>query len=170
MAQNDLSQAHAAQESLQRERERLTWQIGEVEKLAPGPTSGPSSTRSMAACPTRKPFWMPRTAPRWRWMTMMAARCVRFTAPAKRYNNRSTLSPISEADRGFVFKSAQVEDTVHSLRAYLRKTELTRNAWVNSTSAWLCGCHWPDATSEPRRVARFAGLLETGTRQTERCR
>jgi DNA repair protein RecN (Recombination protein N) len=34
-AQATLTQAHAAQESLQRERERLSWQIGELDKLAP---------------------------------------------------------------------------------------------------------------------------------------
>lgn len=35
-AQKTLVQAQAAQDSLQRERERLAWQIGEVGKLAPG--------------------------------------------------------------------------------------------------------------------------------------
>ncbi|MFO1245623.1 MAG: DNA repair protein RecN [Ramlibacter sp.] len=36
LAQKTLADARAAQDSLQRERERLAWQIGEVEKLAPG--------------------------------------------------------------------------------------------------------------------------------------
>jgi DNA repair protein RecN (Recombination protein N) len=35
-AQKTLADARAAQDSLQRERERLAWQIGEVQKLAPG--------------------------------------------------------------------------------------------------------------------------------------
>jgi DNA repair protein RecN (Recombination protein N) len=35
-AQKALAQARGAQDSLQRERERLAWQIGEVDKLAPG--------------------------------------------------------------------------------------------------------------------------------------
>jgi DNA repair protein RecN (Recombination protein N) len=35
-AQKTLAEARAAQDSLQRERERLAWQIGEVDKLAPG--------------------------------------------------------------------------------------------------------------------------------------
>ncbi len=35
-AHKTLSEARAAQESLQRERERLAWQIGEIDKLAPG--------------------------------------------------------------------------------------------------------------------------------------
>lgn len=35
-AQKTLTDARAAQDSLQRERERLAWQIGELEKLAPG--------------------------------------------------------------------------------------------------------------------------------------
>ncbi len=34
-AQTSLAEAQAAQDSLQRERERLAWQIGELEKLAP---------------------------------------------------------------------------------------------------------------------------------------
>src|SRR3954451_18791069 len=36
LAQRTLADARAAQDSLQRERERLAWQIGEVDKLAPG--------------------------------------------------------------------------------------------------------------------------------------
>jgi DNA repair protein RecN (Recombination protein N) len=36
-AQSALEQAKAAQDSLQRERERLAWQIGELDKLAPQP-------------------------------------------------------------------------------------------------------------------------------------
>src|SRR4051812_22158316 len=35
-AQKTLADARAAQDSLQRDRERLAWQIGEVDKLAPG--------------------------------------------------------------------------------------------------------------------------------------
>ena len=41
-AQSELGQAQAAQASLQSERERLTWQMAEVEKLAPGPANGMS--------------------------------------------------------------------------------------------------------------------------------
>lgn len=36
LAQKTLAQAQGAQDSLQRDRERLAWQIGELEKLAPG--------------------------------------------------------------------------------------------------------------------------------------
>src|SRR3954468_10765803 len=36
LAQKTLTEARDAQDSLQRERERLAWQIGEVDKLAPG--------------------------------------------------------------------------------------------------------------------------------------
>ncbi len=36
-ADKSVADAQAAQDSLQRERERLAWQIGEVDKLAPGP-------------------------------------------------------------------------------------------------------------------------------------
>ena len=36
-AQTALASVHAAQDSLQRERERLAWQIGEVDKLGPRP-------------------------------------------------------------------------------------------------------------------------------------
>jgi DNA repair protein RecN (Recombination protein N) len=35
-AQKALADARNAQDTLQRERERLAWQIGEVDKLAPG--------------------------------------------------------------------------------------------------------------------------------------
>jgi DNA repair protein RecN (Recombination protein N) len=38
LAQKTLNDAREAQDSLQRERERLAWQIGELDKLAPGAT------------------------------------------------------------------------------------------------------------------------------------
>jgi len=45
-AQNALEQASRAQDSLQQERERLAWQIGELEKLAPEPDEWPTLNAS----------------------------------------------------------------------------------------------------------------------------
>ena len=124
-AQNDLTQANAAQESRLRERERLAWQIGEVDKLAPQPDE---------------------------WNELNIEHGRRSNAQALLDAAQGAAQTLDDEDKGTLgtlhnacqmlqqqehlepyFKGltevltsslAQVEDTVHSLRAYLRKTEL----------------------------------------------
>lgn len=124
-AKADLDQAHRAQESLQSERERLAWQISEVEKLAP--LSGE---------------WDALNLEHGRLSNVQALLdAAQNAAHALDDEDRSTLTALHNASLllrqfGLVephFKDlaeslsnslAQVKDTTHSLRAYLRKTEL----------------------------------------------
>ncbi len=124
-AQNDLSQAHAAQESLQRERERLAWQIGEVDKLAP-----------------QSDEWNELNTEHGRLSNAQALLdAAQSAVQALDDDDSNGLTALHHAHQALqqqehlepYFKGltdvlasslAQVEDTVHSLRAYLRKTEL----------------------------------------------
>jgi DNA repair protein RecN (Recombination protein N) len=58
-AQAALEKATQAQDSLQRERERLAWQIGELEKLNPQADEWPELNTSHSRLPMGKPFWTP---------------------------------------------------------------------------------------------------------------
>ena len=124
-AQSLLTQAHGAQDSLQRERERLAWQIAEVEKLAPLPDE-----------------WERLNTEHGRLSNALALLdAAQGAVQTLDDDDSSALSAIHHARqllqqqerlepyfRGLteVLSSslAQVEDAVHSLRGYLRKTEL----------------------------------------------
>ena len=123
--QNDLVQAHAAQDSLQRERERLAWQIGEVEKLAPQSDEWNELNTEHGRLSNAQAL-------------MDAAQGALQTLDDDEPNalgalnnachllrQQEHLEPYFKALTEVLASSlAQVEDTVHSLRAYLRKTEL----------------------------------------------
>ena len=124
-AQNDLTQAHAAQESLQRERERLAWQIGELEKLAP-----------------KSDEWEDLNTEHGRLSNAQALLDAAQTAVQtlgdddnnalghlhsahQALQQQEHLEPYFRGLADVLASSlAQVEDTIHSLRSYLRKTEL----------------------------------------------
>ncbi|WP_341906524.1 DNA repair protein RecN [Polaromonas sp. YR568] len=124
-AQKAWQEAQSAQDSLQRERERLTWQIGELDKLAPG-------------------------ADEWEELNTQHARL--SNAQALRDAVQSAVDALQESDDNVAtllgraitalqnqahiepeFKGltevlgsalAEVEDTVHSLHSYARHAEL----------------------------------------------
>lgn len=125
LAQKTLAHAQQAQDSLEQERERLTWQIGELSKLAPGPNE---------------------------WDALNAQHRRLSNAQALRAAVQTALEMLQEADdnagsllaRAMMalesqvliepeFKEvlevlntaqAQLEDAAHSLRGYARHTEL----------------------------------------------
>ena len=124
-AQLLLTQARSAQDSLQTERDRLSWQIGELEKLAPAPNE---------------------------WEELSAAHTRLSHAQTLRDAARDAMAALDEEDVGAVsrlahahetlrgaehlepeFKPltelvasllAQAQDAVHSLRAYQRRDDL----------------------------------------------
>ena len=124
-AQLDLERAHTAQESLESERERLAWQIGEVEKLAPLADE-----------------WDALNAEHGRLSNAQALMdAAQSAAQTLDDEDRSALAAIHSASQllgqyghvephfrdfaeALTSSLAQVEDTIHSLRAYLRKAEL----------------------------------------------
>jgi DNA repair protein RecN (Recombination protein N) len=123
-AQNDLTQAHAAQESLQRERERLAWQIGEVEKLTPLPDEWNELNTEHGRLSNAQALL---DAAQGALQTLgdddsSALDAIHHACQA--LQQQEHLEPYFRGLTEVLSSSlAQVEDTVHSLRAYLRKTE-----------------------------------------------
>jgi DNA repair protein RecN (Recombination protein N) len=123
-AQSELAQAQAAQASLQSERERLAWQMAEVEKLAPLPDEWEELNTEQGRLSNAQAL-------------IDAAQGALQTLDEDESSARSslhaahqTLQQHEHLEPGFrelaeLLSSslAQVQDSVHGLRAYLRKTE-----------------------------------------------
>ena len=125
MAQKILAQTKDAQESLERDRERLAWQIGELAKLAPGAHE-----------------WEELNAQHGRLSNIQDLRdAVQTAVDALREADDNALTLLSRAIHALEnqahiepeFKElaevlntalAQMDDAVHSLRAYARDAEL----------------------------------------------
>lgn len=124
-AQERLDQARSSQQNLESERERLSWQIGELEKLAPTegewPTLNAEHTRLSHA------------------QSLLDAAAAALTALDQDESSASAelgraidllqkqehIEPVFKGLAGVLASSlAQLEDAVHTLRSYLRKTEL----------------------------------------------
>ncbi len=124
-AQKAMTDAQAAQDTLQRERERLAWQIGEVDKLAPGADEwddlNASHTRLAHA---QSLLDAAQTA-------LAALEAEDGGATSRLAQARATLQGQEHLEPEFaalveVIASslAQAEDAAHTLNTYLRKTEL----------------------------------------------
>ncbi|MBT9505502.1 DNA repair protein RecN [Rhodoferax sp.] len=124
-AQNDLAEAQTAQESLQRERERLNWQIGELEKLAPQPDEwGTLSTEHGRLANAQALLDAAQGAIQTLDDDERGALGSLHSA-CQALQQQEHLEPYFQGLTEVLASSlAQVEDTVHSLRIYLRKTEL----------------------------------------------
>ena len=119
-----LAEALAAQDSLQRERERLTWQIGELEKLAPQAGEWDEINAGHARLSNAQGLLDAAQG---------AVEALQTGEPSASSALHSALALLQQQERlepafaqmtGVLQSSlAQIEDTVHSLRAYLRKTE-----------------------------------------------
>ncbi|MGH8857362.1 MAG: DNA repair protein RecN, partial [Polaromonas sp.] len=125
LAQKTLAQARDAQDSLQRERERLAWQIGELDKLAPGADE-----------------WDELNTQHGRLSNAQALRdAVQTAVDALQESDDNATALLGRAISSLQnqehiepeFKGlievlgsalAQVEDTVHSLNGYARHAEL----------------------------------------------
>jgi DNA repair protein RecN (Recombination protein N) len=124
-AQKTLAEARAAQDSLQRERERLAWQIGEVDKLAPGADEWDELNASHTRLSHAQAL-------------LDAAHGAQELLDGDEGGARGPLAQAVEAlrvqehlepqfrDIAEVLASslAQLEDAAHSLQAWLRRTEL----------------------------------------------
>ena len=123
-AQNNLVQANAAQESLQRDHDRLTWQIGEVDKLAPQPdewhelnTEHGRLSHAQALLDAAQGAVQTLDDDESSALSALHNAC-------QALQQQQHLEPhFKELAEVLASSLAQIEDTVHSLRAYLRKTE-----------------------------------------------
>jgi DNA repair protein RecN (Recombination protein N) len=124
-AQKALADARAAQETLSRERERLAWQIGEVDKLAPGADEweelNASHTRLANAASLIEAAQGAIES-----LEGEQASASRALAQAKSLlEAQEGVEPqFREIAEVLASSLAQVEDAAHSLHQYLRKTEL----------------------------------------------
>ena len=120
-----LADALAAQDSLQRERERLSWQIGELDKLAPqtdeweqinGDHSRLSHTQALLDAAQGAVDAL---------QSDEINACGALDSALSQLQQQEHLEPGFKVMAEVLASSlAQIEDTVHSLRVYLRKTEL----------------------------------------------
>jgi DNA repair protein RecN (Recombination protein N) len=125
LAQSLLEDARSAQDSLQRERERLAWQIGEVEKLAPVADEWEELNTSHSRLSHAQT------------LLDAAQRAVDVLA-GEDQSVESSLANASQLlqhqehlepdfiglNELLISSQAQIDDVVRSLRAYLRNTEL----------------------------------------------
>ena len=125
-AQQALSQARGAQDNLTRERERLTWQIGELEKLAPGA----DEWHELNADHTRLSNAQALIDGAQLALDALESEDAGGALPSL---SRSMHALIAQTHVEPEFQSladvlasslAQAEDAAHSLHAYLRKTDL----------------------------------------------
>jgi DNA repair protein RecN (Recombination protein N) len=124
-AQKALAEARAAQETLSRERERLAWQIGEVDKLAPGETEWDELNASHTRLANAQA------------LIEAAQAAIEAIEGEERSASRALSQALSllqaqehvepqfrEIAEVLAASLAQAEDAVHSLHHYLGKTEL----------------------------------------------
>jgi DNA repair protein RecN (Recombination protein N) len=123
--QNELTRALAAHETLQRERERLAWQIGEVDKLGPQPDEWEELNTEHGRLSNAQALLDAAQG------ALLSLDNEDGGALAALYSALQTLQQQEHVEPYFkglgeVLASslAQVEDAVHSLRTYQRKTEL----------------------------------------------
>ena len=124
-AQDQLSQARASQDTLLRERERLAWQIGELDKLAPAADEWPDlNTEHTRLSHAQALLDAAHSA-------LLALDEDDGNACSLVGSVRDTLQKQASIEPAFqglceVLNSslAQLEDATHTLRSYLRKTEL----------------------------------------------
>ncbi|WP_198971039.1 DNA repair protein RecN [Xylophilus sp. ASV27] len=123
-ARQDLEQARSAQDSLERERERLLWQIGELDKLAPRPDEWDElNTRHTRLSHAQALIDGAQGALAALEEDDMGA-TVGLARAQSLLQDQQHLEPEFAALAEVLASSlAQAEDAAHSLHAYLRKTD-----------------------------------------------
>jgi DNA repair protein RecN (Recombination protein N) len=124
-AQKTLADARAAQDSLQRERERLAWQIGEVDKLAPGADEWEDLNASHTRLSHAQALLDAAHGAGQLLDGDDGGACRSLAQALEALRSQEHLEPqFREACEVLASSLAQAEDAAHTLQAYLRKTEL----------------------------------------------
>jgi DNA repair protein RecN (Recombination protein N) len=125
LAQTALEKATLAQDSLQRERERLAWQIGELDKLNPLPGEWPELNTSHSRLANGQALMDAAQATVELLEDAESNALQALNSALQALQNQAHLEP-DFADPIAVLASsvAQVEDVAHTLRGYARRTEL----------------------------------------------
>jgi DNA repair protein RecN (Recombination protein N) len=124
-AQKTLADARAAQDSLQRERERLAWQIGEVDKLAPGADEWDALNASHTRLSHAQALLDAASGAQQRLDGDEGGARQGLAQALDALRGQEHLEPrFREIAEVLASSLAQLEDAAHSLQAYLRKTDL----------------------------------------------
>lgn len=123
--QSTLAQALGAQESLQRERERLAWQIGELEKLNPQVNEWDELQSSHSRLANGQAL-LDAAQGALQLLQDDDNNVLRLLNSALQHvhNQVHLEADFKDPVDALTSSLAQIEDTVHSLRGYLRRTEL----------------------------------------------
>ncbi|HSW19422.1 MAG TPA: DNA repair protein RecN, partial [Ramlibacter sp.] len=124
-AQKNLADARSAQDSLQRERERLAWQIGEVDKLNPGAQEWDELNTGHTRLANAQSLLEAAQGAIEALEAEDGGASGGLAKAQALLQGQEHVEP-AFADLAQVLASslAQAEDAAHSLHAYLRKTEL----------------------------------------------
>jgi DNA repair protein RecN (Recombination protein N) len=123
--QTALTEARAAQDSLQRERERLSWQIGEVDKLAPQPGEWEELNTNHSRLAHAQALLDAAQGALDALDGEQGSAASALSDARQTLQNQEHLEPDFKVLTEVLTSSlAEVEDTVHTLRTYLRRTEL----------------------------------------------
>ena len=124
-AQAALAQAKAAQATLQTERERLAWQIGELEKLAPGADEWVELNTEHGRLSNAQALLDAANGAVQSLDEEEHSAVQTLHHACQLLQQQEHVEPVFKGLAEVLASSlAQVEDTVHGLRAYLRRTEL----------------------------------------------
>ena len=124
-AQEKLGQARASQESLFSERERLDWQIGELDKLSPARDEWPTLNAEHTRLSNAQALLDAAQSALLGLDENEDNACSLTGSACELLRKQEHIEPIFKGLSDVLASSlVQLEDAVHSLRAYLRKTEL----------------------------------------------
>ncbi len=124
-AQTTLEEARKAQDTLQRERERLDWQIGEVEKLAPQAGEWETLNTDHSRLAHAQALLDAAQGALDALEGEDGGASHALGSARQTLQNQEHLEPEFKSLVEVLNSSlAQVEDSVHSLRTYLRRTDL----------------------------------------------
>ena len=124
-SQTALADAKGAQATLQRDRERLVWQIGEVDKLSPKADEWAELNLEHTRLSNAQSLLDSAQSAVQLLDDDEASALSALNKVAQQLHNQGDIEPQFKALADVLSSNvAQVEDAVHTLRAYLRKTEL----------------------------------------------
>ncbi|MEI6761815.1 MAG: DNA repair protein RecN [Betaproteobacteria bacterium] len=124
-AQAALAQAQTAQATLQTERERLSWQIGELVKLAPGTDEWDELNTEHGRLSNAQALLDAANGAVQSLDEEEHSAVQGLHRACQLLQQQEHVEPVFKGLAEVLASSlAQVEDTVHGLRAYLRRTEL----------------------------------------------
>ena len=124
-AQAALAEAKGAQATLQRDHERLAWQIGEVDKLSPKADEWAQLNLEHTRLSNAQSLLDSAQGVVQLLDDDEASALSALNKAVLLLQNQADIEPkFKELGEVLASNVAQIEDTVHSLRAYLRKTEL----------------------------------------------